>query len=145
MKQIFKLFILFCFSAIIVSGCSANDAKQKPLCRVVTQVDISCQQEDVLIQRHYTDNQKMESVLLYLRLLKPLGKPETDPETVDADVYEVTVCLSDGQKRIYRQKGHRYLAKGISPWQAIDPEQAAGLYALMRQFPSDAPSSTAAI
>ena len=135
MKKIGKLTLYLCLFAIFLSGCVTKG--RKPLCRVVTQVDISCQQEDVHIYRHYTDNQKMEYVLLYLRLLEPLGIPDTDPEQIPADVYEITLQFSDGCSKIYRQKDHRYLAAGTLPWKIIDPGQAAGLYTLMRRIPSD--------
>ena len=79
----------------------------------------------------------MQSVLLYLRLLKPFGKPDTDPELVAAPVFEITVQLSDGQRHIYRQKDHRYFSKNALPWENIDPARASGLYALMRHYPSD--------
>lgn len=137
MKKQIKLFMLICFSVITLSGCRKNNADPDPLCRVVTQVDIFCQHEDVQIRRHYTDTQKMEWVLLYLRLLKPRGRPETDPDSIDADIYEITLHFSDSTRRVYRQKDHRYLAKDAHPWQRIDPGQAAGLYALMRHVPSD--------
>ncbi|MBQ8359889.1 MAG: hypothetical protein IJX37_08330 [Oscillospiraceae bacterium] len=137
MKKAIKLFLLFCFSTIILSGCVANDTPQKPLCRVVTQVDISCRREHMLMQRHYTNPEKMEYVLLYLRLLKPLGKPDTDPEQIHKDVYEITVHLSDGSKRLYKQKAHRYFSRESRPWELIDPAQAAGLYRLMEKLPSD--------
>lgn len=137
MKKTAKFFILFCFSAIILSGCNRHDTSAQPLSRVVTQVDIICRREHMLIQRHYTDTQKIESVLLYLRLLKPLGRPETDPDTVDRDIFEITVHLSDGNKRIYRQKAHRYFSKESRPWEIIDPKQAYWLYDLMARLPSD--------
>lgn len=137
MKKAFKLFVLFCFSAVIMSGCGIDNTQPKPLTRVVTQVDISCKKENMLIQRHYTDSQKMEYVLLYLRLLKPFGKPDTDPDQLDKDVYEITVSLSDGTKRIYRQKAHKYFSWDSRPWQQISPAKASGLYALMQHLPSD--------
>ena len=139
MKKLCKLFILLCFCSTILSGCRKNETK--PLCRTVTAVDISCQQEDVLIQRHYTDSRKMEYVLLYLRLLEPIGTPDTDPDEVDADVYRITLQLSDGEEKIYRQKDHRYLSAGSQPWKSISPAQAAGLYQLMRSVPSDMASN----
>lgn len=137
MKKFLKLGFLFCFVGVIMSGCGNIDAPPTPLTRVVTRVDISCRREHMLIQRHYTDMEKMESVLLYLRLLKPMGKPGTDPDRIHKDVYEITVHLSDGNKRIYRQKAHRYFSANARPWKMIDPEQAAGLYTLMRKLPSD--------
>ncbi len=137
MRKFTIFFILLCLGIFIISGCGKQDTVAAPACRVVTQVDISCQHEKGLIQRNYTDNKKMESVLLYLRLLKPFGKPETDPERVDAPVFEITVHLSDGDRRIYRQKDHRYFSKNSRPWEKIDPARASGLYALMRHYPSD--------
>ncbi len=135
MKKIGKLTLYLCFFTIFLSGCATN--RVRPICRVVTQVDISCQQEDMQIHRHYTNSQKMEYVLLYLRLLEPLGVPDTDPDRIPADVYEITLQFSDGDHKIYRQKDHRYLAVGSLPWKTIDPAQAAGLYTLMRRIPSD--------
>ncbi len=141
MKKFTGLFLLFCFIALTFSGCGRNKTAD-PLCRVVTGVDIFCQHENVQIRRHYTDTQKMEWVLIYLRLLKPRSNPKTDPESIDADVYNITLHFSDSTKKTYRQKDHRYLSKDAGPWQTIDPGKAAGLYALMRYVPSDPATST---
>ena len=137
MKKVVKLFFLSFFIAVIMCGCAKNNTKTHPFCRVVTRVDITCQHEDLLIRRHYTDTQKMESVLIYLRLLKPLTISVADAEGVDADIYEITVHLSDGVRRVYRQKAHRYISKDFRAWKDVDPGHAAQLYALMRHYPSD--------
>lgn len=136
MKRFFKLFLLFFFTSFIVSGCNGNHTPA-PRCRVVTGVDIACSREHMLIRRHYTDNKKMEAVLLYLRLLKTKGPPDIDPDRLREDVYEITLHLSDGNRRVFRQKDHRYFSRDSRPWVCIDPAQAARLYALMRQLPSD--------
>ena len=135
MKKITKILLSSCLLTTLFSGCSKQDAK--PLCRVVTGVEISCQHQDVQIRRHYTDTEKMEYVLIYLRLLKPLGRPDADPNTINADVYEITLELSDGNKKHYLQKDHRYFLKDTGTWQSISPEQAEGLYRLMRKIPGD--------
>lgn len=136
MKKIITHFVLFCFTALTLSGCGKTSVPA-PRCRVVTRVDIACRQEDLLIQRHYTSTEKMESVLLYLRILDPTGEPDIDPDSIKKDIYEITVHLSDGKKRIYRQKAHRYFSQDFRPWKRIDPAQAAGLYTLMRTLQSD--------
>lgn len=141
MKKAVKMFLICCLSAIIMCGCGVNHAPPAPLCRVVTQVDISCRTKHMLIQRHYTNPDKMEYVLLYLRLLNPRGKPDTDPDQINKDVYEITVHLSDGSKKLYRQKAHRYFSRDSRPWETIDPAQAAGLYLLMQKLPSDPETS----
>ena len=134
MKKFAKLLILLAFSASILSGCAK---KATVPYRAVTEIDISFRYEDMHLQRHYTQTEKMESVLLYLRLLKPLGKPDADPEQILQDSYEITVRFSDGSTKFYRQKAHRFLCVQDHPWIRIDPGQASGLYALMRHYPSD--------
>ena len=132
-----KLFPVFAIlTMLLLGGCKKEVTVPS---HVVTQIDISCQQEDVHIRRHYTNPEKMEKYLIYLRLLELKGAPEADPETVDAHTYEITVRLSDGRQRIYRQKDHRYWSSQMRPWQTIDPGQAAGLYHLMRTLPDDVP------
>jgi len=135
-KKGFFIFFLFLFS-IWLFGCKTDSSAE--ISHMVTQIDISCQQEDVHIHRHYTDPEKMEKYLLYLRLLELGDTPSMDAEHVDADVYRITVLLSDGRQRIYRQKDHRYWSTQMRPWQTIDPAQAAGLYHLMRTVPGDLP------
>ena len=134
MKKFVRLLILFCFSAVIMSGCVRKNA---PHTRVVTQVDISCRQENYALHRHYTDPQKMEYVLLYLRLLKPEGRADSPPALTSQDLYEIKISMSDGTQRNYRQLAHRYFRKDTGPWELIDPKQAAGLYFLMQKLPSD--------
>ena len=137
MKRSIKLGFLFCFVCVIMSGCLKNNSKNVSLCRVVTRIDITCKHEDLQIERHYTNTEKIESVLTYLRLLRPLSLAQDDPDRIDADIYEITVHLSDGARRVYRQKAHRYISKDFRAWKDVDPAHAAQLYALMRHYPSD--------
>ena len=134
MKSFSKFFFLFCLCLSLFSGCKQREAAL-PLCRVVTQIDIDCQQPDVQIRRHYTDNQKMQYVLIYLRLLKP--RSTFSAPAAGKDIYNICIRFSDGSQRIYRQTAHRFLSRDDGPWKAIDPGSAAGLYYLMRQLPSD--------
>ena len=136
MKKKILLFVFVLFSALSLTGCSNVHAK-KPQYRVVTGVDISCRHRDVIIQRHYTDSEKMESVLNYLRFAVDGKKPERDPNSVDAEVFQIRVQLSDGQSHIYEQKDHRYFRKYQQGWTALDPMHAAKLYALLRQYEND--------
>ncbi len=137
MKKMAKLLLAFFFAAVILWGCGKT-AENDPLCAVVTGVDISFQYKDTLLRRHYTDEQKMRSVLLYLRLLKPLGNANNETVPPEEDIYEIVVHLSDGSVKHYRQVKHRYLSRPDRPWVRIDPSQAAQLYRLMRHLPSDA-------
>ena len=134
MKKPIWVFFFLCFISFFLCSCAGKEAA---VCPVVTQVDISCQQEDVQIHRHYTNSEKMEYVLLYLRLLGPAGLPQIDPDSIDAEEFVIQVQLLNGQTRYYRQKAHRYFSIDGGPWQSIDPAQAAGLYKLMQFVPSD--------
>ena len=125
--------ILLLFLTVFLCGCQ----RKRIQCRYVTQVDIHCDHEGTPIVRSYTTEDKMGAVLMYLRLLQFSGAPSLDPDTVPADVYQISVTLSDGSRRVYSQKDHRYFRKPTSGWQNISPVQAAELYALMRHFESD--------
>lgn len=136
MKRKFLLFLCVFFTAISISACSGNYAK-KPLFRAVTNVDISCQHRDTTIHRHYTNNEKMQAVLIYIRLADNIRVPDNNPEKAKGDIYEIRVQLSDGQQHIYKQKDHRYFYQHTKGWRTLDPEHAAKLYGLLRQYPSD--------
>ena len=135
MKRIFALFFLFCFVAVILCSCSQNNPSNT-IFRAVTQVDVVTKHDDQLIRRHYNTPEKMRPVLLYLRLLKPYGNPVLPDASAD-DVYLISVSLSDGQRHYYRQASHRYFSIENGPWKHIDPAQAAWLYGILRDLPSD--------
>lgn len=134
MKIIAKVICFIYFCTVMMCGCTKNHAA--PVYRAVTQIDIVTKYENQLIHRHYDTPEKMRPVLLHLRLLKPYGKPVQVEETAD-DVYLISISLSDGQRHYYRQASHRYLSKESGPWKAIDPRQAAQLYSILRELPSD--------
>lgn len=134
MKRWIVFLMFLCFFAF--PGCHAKPLPPQPLCRVVTRIDITCQQQDVRIHRRYTDFQKMQWVLIYLRLAEPKYTPQPKAQQL-GDIYEIRLLFSDASTRIYRQTSHRYLSLDGRPWQAIEPSYAAGLYALMRALPSD--------
>ena len=134
MKKFKNIWVLPMAFLFFLSGCTR---KLPTVYRAVTAVDITFRYEDTQLQRHYTQNDKMESVLLYLRLLKPLGKPISSPPADDRDVYDITVRFSDGSTKLYRQKAHRFISRREQVWERIDPAQAAQLYHLLRYYPSD--------
>ena len=129
-----RFFLILSLISVFFCGCQRETP---PLCRVVTQIDVFCDHNGVPIRRTYRETEKMEAVLLYLRLLDSGKAPDIDPDTVDADVYEITVSLSDNNQHCYRQKDHRYFQRELNGWEQIPAEQASMLYAVMRYYPSD--------
>ena len=135
MKKAIHFFVLFSFVFLILSGCNNNDS-EKATYRAVTEIDIVTHHREGLVHRHYTTPEKMRPVLLYLRLVKPYGKPmQIQDETTD--VFLISVGLSDGQHHYYRQAQHRYFSIGSGNWREIDPEAAGKLYEIMAKLPSD--------
>lgn len=129
--------VFLCFSLFFITACSKNSAPKTPLCRVVTQVDIQGQEKDVQIRRHYTDNEKIQWVLIYLRTLNLSVKPQSPAENHTGSNYEISLKFSDGNQKIFHQTAHRYYRQQSRPWHGIDPAQAAGLYKLLSALPSD--------
>ena len=130
-----KLFVFLALFAVILCGCKQKNAAAQP--RVVTAVDIYCRHKDKEFSRHYRENEKLEAVLLYLRLLKPERAFVAQAQPSSDDLYEIHVHLSDGQTRLYKQRDHRYFWRSNTGWQTIPAQQAAGLYALLRHYQSD--------
>lgn len=134
----FSVMLLFCF---VLSGCQAS-APQTP--RLVTRIHISGVHQDAPVEVNYTQPQKMETVLYYLRSLEDLGKADTDPERIIGDRFKITVFYSDGSCQIYRQQADRFLSRNDRPWQLVDPRKAALLYPLLTSIPPDQPSAVRA-
>lgn len=132
MKKIAVYFLCFC--TLILCSCSKKHSA--PVYRAVTQVDIVTNYQGEQVRRLYNTPDKMRPVLLYLRLLKPYGKPVTIDESAE-DMYWIRISLSDGEKHYYRQVSHRYFSRQNGPFKEIDPGQAANLYAILQKLPSD--------
>ena len=86
---------------------------------------------------NYTDPDKIESILLYLRHLKRKGTAQVDPERVEGDHYEILLHYSNGERRVYYQHADQYLSQDYKPWERINPEQAKNLLPLLKSMPSD--------
>ena len=134
MKRLLRSFFLVLIAAALLAGCQKDT---EPLCRYVTQIDITCSYDGTVLQRRYTSNDKMQAVLLYLRLLRTdipyFDLPDNKP---DAE-FQIIVSLSDGVQKIYSQKDYRLFKNGQDGWMGIAPEQAADLYRLVYFFESD--------
>ena len=130
-----KPIILF-FSFLLIILCSCGKENTQTAYRTVTQVDIITEYNGQILGRHYNTPEKIRPVLLYLRLLKPIGKGFVT-DNAKEDIYLITISLSDGNRHYYRQASHRYLSKENGPYKSIDPKMAAELYRILQTFTSD--------
>lgn len=129
-------FFLSFLTTILLSGCSQLHTTEEAA-RVAVQIDVTCTRDGESVTRQYTTPEKLEAMLLYLRLLKPKERAQIDPEDYLGTVSKISVLLSSGEKRIYRIRADKFLSKDAAPWQVIDPAHAQQLYPLLLLMPSD--------
>lgn len=122
---VFVILITFC-------GCRQEPLETNPECVVVQRIELS----RGALQRVYTQNEKMEKVLDYLRMADPYGQPEEDPLTTPGSRYQIRIYCSDGQQKSYYQISDRFLSSDGIHWQKIKKGMEGQLDALLA-MPSD--------
>ena len=128
MKRLALLLIL----ALIFCGCKKQET---PVYRVVTGVQVEYSDGTDIISRNYTRSASIQSVLTYLRILRPYGPAVPKEET--GKTCRITLRYSHGPDSVYMQQGNQYLRKNEGPWQSIDNARANLLYPLLLLLPSD--------
>ena len=114
-----KKVVIFLLS-LSLWGCAKEDVPIRPMCRVVTQVKVAATVDGHTTENTYTDAERMESVLCYLRLLQKGNRTDIDPDSFRSDSFEITLFYSDGQQTTYRQLHTELLQIDDGPWQRID-------------------------
>ena len=132
--------ILLLFTVLSLTGCSRSvpvPTETAPLCRYVTQVDMTCRQPADVLHKHFTRDEKIESILFYLRLLHDHGDIDTLPPDAEQTDYEIILSFSDGSQRVYHQRGSAYLSQDGGPWLILEQWQGRKLQTLFQLLPSD--------
>ena len=133
MKTKIGIFILSVL--LLLSGCNRKESQSSfPL---VTEITVHYENGPIHGQLHYTEDDKMQLILTYLRLLKPYGQPPEDPETADGTLFQIVLTHADGSHTTYQQKGDQYLKNGQSPWLCIPPQKAVELSLLLGYLEED--------
>lgn len=115
-----KKMVVFLLLPLLLGGCSQSKAPAEPMCRVVTQAQVTATVDGQTYEFHHTDAKKIESVLCYLRLLQKGKKADIDPDSFRSDSYQITIYYSDGQSTTYRQLHTDFLQIDDGPWRKID-------------------------
>ena len=131
MKKIGILLIL----AVLFTGCGKTEAPV-PSTRVVTGIQVEYARNGETISRTYSKPASVQSMLTYLRILRPFGP--TIPTGEFDSTCRITLHYSHGPDSIYVQQGNRYLQKDGGDWQTIESGRANLLYPLLLLLPSDA-------
>ena len=136
MKKLWVVFLL-----ILLTGCSAE--AQTPAPELVSAVHVRYAYKRRVLERTYTDVEKMDMILHYLYALTPSGTAREDPEQLWDDDCRITLLLSNGKKRLYLQRGGRYLSVDHGAWHKIDPKQGSKLFPLISAMEGDTLPSAA--
>ena len=129
MKRIVILLLAVC----CFTGCRYKE--NMPVYRVVTGVQVEYTRQGDTISREYTKPVSMQSVLTYLRILKPYG-PVYPEENTDS-MCKIVLHYSQGPDSVYIQQGQQFLQKDGGSWEKIDPNRAGLLYPMLLLLPSD--------
>ena len=128
-----KRIVFFLILAVLLTGCVQNRAQSQY--RVVTGVQVHYERPGNIIDRVYTKPASMQSILTYLRILRPFG-PVAPEASADASC-RITLQYSEGPDSVYLQQGQQYLQKDGGDWERIDDNRASLLYPLLLLLPSD--------
>lgn len=123
--------VLLC---IFLTGCKKPDLQTDN--RFVTKVTVELTRQGKVRKWSFTQPQKMEVVLYYLRNLDSLGPASSDPERFGGDCYRIDLCYTDGETcRIYQRD--QFISKALGPWKTVDSTKASLLYPLLANLSSD--------
>ena len=128
-----KRIVVLLLTVLLLSGCSKKEKDNSY--RVVTGVQVEYTRQGETISRVYTTPTSMQSVLTYLRILKPYGPVYPDGNT--EIMCKIVLHYSQGPDSVYIQQGQRYLQKDGGDWETIDTSRASLLYPMLLLLPSD--------
>ena len=129
-----KRIVFFLILPFLLTGCVQNRAQSQY--RVVTGVQVEYNRNGETISRTYTKASSVQSVLTYLRILRPFGP--TIPEGEFDSTCRITLQYSHGPDSVYFQQGNRYLSRDGGDWERIDNARGGLIYPLLLLLPSDA-------
>lgn len=137
-----KLLMIF-LCMLVLSGCRARPGSHaQQALRVVTGITVHYENGAIRGTLQYAEDEKMQLILNYLRLIRPYGEPEEDPEAVDGTLFQIILTHPDGSTKQYRQKADRYLQTDQGPWLCIPSQKAMELSLLLGYLETDTPVNT---
>ena len=124
------------------TGCSSQvDIQPKPY-RVVTQIDVVYHKHPIVSDGSFTNPEKMQKIMYYLRRISPYGKPLDDPEQIQGSDFYITLRYSDNTQKVYQQRDDRFMRVNGGPWKRIDPKRAMMLSRILGTLESDTKPTT---
>ena len=134
MKKAAVLLLLFC---LFLTGCWEKKPERTTLCRIATRIEVQRSTPEETFRFGYTQDDKIESILLYLRCLDTWGFAQEFVEEQPREFWQIQVELSDGSRHIYRQTQDGYFQKNGSVWLIADQQVASRFHKLIALLPAD--------
>ena len=132
MKKFCKIFpFILC---LLLTGCHAPQSARSKL---VTEISMEVRQEQTILRRKYTDPQKMETILSYLRAMEGRAHNHSAPERYAGPRYRIELHYSDGSTGYIFQHANRFLSRDFQPWQEINTAHATFLLPLIESMETD--------
>ena len=133
MKQLFRLALFL----VILSVLCSFWKKPEKAPRYVNKIEIGFYNNGQLQKTyHYTQPEKIASVLTCLRLLQPRGQ-QTFQESENHHSYRILLQYSDNTSREYLLHGYIGYSQNGSHWKRVLPSRAQLLYPLLQLLPED--------
>lgn len=134
-----QIMVILFFFLTLTAGCRSqqSEATAPEAYRVVTQIEIVYHHKPIVSEGTFSDPEKMQQILLYLRQISPYGTPAEDPEQAEGSDFYITLHYSDRSKKVYHQRADRFLRINNGPWKRIDPKKAMKLSEILATMDSD--------
>lgn len=112
----------------LLSGCGALTG---PEYRVVERITVTVSHNAQIREYEYTQPEKMQSILLYLRRMQSYAPEAIAPETFRSDAFRIILHRSDGTQTVYHQIADGFVQKNGGVWEKVDARHAASLLRLL--------------
>ncbi len=122
---------------IWLPGCSRGSKERSISSHVASSITVTSYTSRGTLRRHYTSEEKMHKILLYIRGLSPMFKAQQEPQEPIAWCTCILVTCEDGSRKLYRQVGDRFFQTGKGPWQQLPYPKGSELRRLLLTIPAD--------
>ena len=129
-KEMKKIWIIAL--CLLLTGCTMPPL---PKSKFVTGMEVKS--NDPTLCRMYTEPQKMETVLYYLRSMDNRKPAQSDPERYSGRSYHIKLYYSDGSNSHIFQRADRFISEDFRPWEELERRYGAFLEPLLRNMESD--------
>ena len=129
--------MVYAMVVLLLGCCSVCAPRRHTPYRVIAEIQVVYQNQALETRQQFTQPEKLQRIVDYLRRIDPYGTPIEAPETVAGSDFYITLLYSDGSQRRYHQRADRYMRVEQGAWKRIDPDKALELSRLLGSMPSD--------